>query len=114
VATEPCDAILSAALTVAIAAARPASANTGVIVASAGSETGLIKVGDASIQYLRQEQGEAVVLLPGGSSAFVRRQIAAQGISKRGDKYLRTLLIHGARHALPVERCGALSERPGL
>jgi pimeloyl-ACP methyl ester carboxylesterase len=55
----------SAVLTVAVAASLTAS--TGATAASPGVETGLIKVGDANIEYFSQGQGQAVVLLPGGS-----------------------------------------------
>jgi hypothetical protein len=37
----------------------------------------------------------------GSSSVHHRRETEASGISKRGNSYLRKLLIHGARAALP-------------
>ena len=37
---------------------------------------------------------------PGAAPEFHRRQNELLGISKRGDVYLRTLLIHGARSVL--------------
>src|SRR4029453_1696612 len=49
---------------------------------------------------LRQRAASVGVDWSGAATAFQWRQATLLGISKRGDVYLRTLLIHGARSAI--------------
>ena len=76
-----------AALTVAVAASLAAS--TAAIAASPGVETGLIKVGDANIQYFSQGQGEVVVLLPGGSLTVGYMEGLAEALADAGYRAVR-------------------------
>ena len=65
-------------------------------------------VGDAK-QFKNGRQLSAWLgLVPRQSSSGGKERLL--GISKRGDTYLRTLLIHGARSAL--QRCSRLSDQP--
>ena len=56
-------------------------------------------VGDASVFHNGREMAAWLGLVPRQRSTGGRPTLL--GISKRGDRYLRTLLIHGARSALP-------------
>jgi pimeloyl-ACP methyl ester carboxylesterase len=77
----------SAALMVAVAASLAAS--TGAIAASPSVETGLIKVGDANIEYFSQGQGDAVVLLPGGSLTVGYMEGLANALADAGYRAVR-------------------------
>ena len=59
-------------------------------------------VGDASVFRNGREMAAWLGLVPRQRSTGGRTTLL--GISKRGDRYLRTLLIHGARSALRVAR----------
>lgn len=74
----------------------------GVLTASAAVAT----IGDAKVFKSGREFAAWIGLVPKqtGSGGKVK----LQGISKRGDTYLRTLLIHGARSVL------AHAKQPGL
>ncbi len=66
----------------------------GPIIASAAVAT----IGDATIFKRGREVAAWVGLVPRQHSSGNKKQLL--GISKRGDKYLRKLLIHGARSVL--------------
>jgi transposase len=88
----------------------------GVLTATALVAT----IGDASIFKNGREMAAFLGLVPKQHSSGGKQRLL--GISKRGDRYLRCLLIHGARAAitrsknLPAEKRGwltSLEERRG-
>src|SRR6476620_5448007 len=76
-------------LAVLLIAATILVASTGALAASPGVETGLIKVGDANIQYFSQGQGEVVVLLPGGSLTVGYMEGLAKALADAGYRAVR-------------------------
>lgn len=62
---------------------------TASISASSAADNGLIKVGDATIEYFSQGQGDAVVLLPGGSLTVNYLQGLANALADAGYRAVR-------------------------
>jgi pimeloyl-ACP methyl ester carboxylesterase len=57
--------------------------------AASGVQSGIVKVGDADIQYFSQGEGEAVVLLPGGSLDVGYMEGLADALAKAGYRAVR-------------------------
>ncbi len=57
--------------------------------AAASVQTGIVKLGDADIQYFSQGAGEAVVLLPGGSLDVGYMEGLADAVAKAGYRVVR-------------------------
>ena len=57
--------------------------------AAPGVQSGIVKLGDADIQYFSQGEGEAVVLLPGGSLDVGYLEGPADAVAKAGYRVVR-------------------------
>jgi pimeloyl-ACP methyl ester carboxylesterase len=57
--------------------------------AAPGVQSGIVKLGDADIQYFSQGEGEAVVLLPGGSLDVGYLEGLADAVAKAGYRVVR-------------------------
>ena len=67
----------------------------------------------ADAQQLRQRPAVVGLAGAGAPAGLQWRQAELLGISKRGDVYLRTLLIHGARSAILAAQRKAVNTTPG-
>src|ERR1700722_5873330 len=57
--------------------------------AASGVQSGMVKVGDAAVQYFRQGEGEPVVLLPGGSIDVGYMEGLADAVAEAGYRAVR-------------------------
>jgi pimeloyl-ACP methyl ester carboxylesterase len=72
-----------------IALAAPPNANAQTPAASIRVETGVIKLAESGIEYFSQGQGQAIVLLPGGSLTVGYLDGLSQALAKAGYRVVR-------------------------
>src|SRR6185436_13380290 len=77
-----CRALLGVLLSPLCATAQNAAASTRV-------DSGMVKLADSNIEYFTQGQGEAVVLLPGGSLTVGYMEGLAQALAEAGYRAVR-------------------------
>ena len=71
--------------------------------AASGVQSGIVKVGDADIQYFSQGEGEAVVLLPGGSLDVGYMEGLADALAKAGYRVVRINFREAGKSTGPEE-----------
>src|SRR4029077_5289755 len=80
--------------------------------AASGVQSGIVKGGDADIQYFSQGEGEAVVLLPGGSLDVGYMEGLADAVAKAGYRAVR-INFRGAGKSTGPEKGATLHTLAG-
>jgi pimeloyl-ACP methyl ester carboxylesterase len=71
--------------------------------AASGVQSGIVKLGDANIEYFSQGEGEAVVLLPGGSLDVGYMEGLADAVAKAGYRVVRINFREAGKSTGPEE-----------